>query len=387
MVFGKGATDVTTADRKGSVLGSTTVAWDDAYKKGNIMWRVPRNIRWNDNIIVREDEIAVFYRDGKALAYIDRPDRYALTSQNAPIWGWLQRVFSGAQQQAEVYYLQKRVFDAKFGSKQPYQFRDKEFGMVNLRLFGEIRYKVGSPENFINQFVGTFNVATSADVDERIRDQTVILIFDALGHLKEKGMGVADLAANLTNIEQIVLEKSKSHFELYGVVIDKVSGLYISLPEEVQKAVDTRASMGVLGVNYMQYQTGQAMRDAAQNPSGGAAGVGAGLGAGMGMGYVMMDTMRQGTTAPAAGQQPGQAQGKPCIKCGAILPLDMKFCGSCGAKQESGKPCVKCGEPVPAGMKFCGKCGAGQTVQCPECKAEAAGNMKFCPSCGKPLPS
>lgn len=381
MVFGKGATDVTTADRKGSIIGATTVAWDDAYKQGNIMWRVPRNIRWNDNIVVREDEFAVFYRDGKALAYIDRPDRYALTTQNAPIWGWLQRVFSGAQQEAEVFYIQRRVFDGKFGSKQPYQFRDKEFGMVNLRLFGEIRYKVGQPSNFINQFVGTFNSTSNAEIEERIRDQTVLLIYDALGHMKEKGMGVADLASNLTNMEQIVLEKSKPHFEPYGISIEKISGLYVSLPEEVQKAVDARASMGILGVNYMQYQTGQAVRDAANNPSGGAAGVGAGLGAGAGMGYVMMDQMRQPQQAPA----PAAAAGKPCIKCGESLAPGMTFCGKCGAKQEAGKPCVKCGEAVGPGMKFCGKCGATQVLVCAECKAENPGSQKFCGSCGKPL--
>jgi membrane protease subunit (stomatin/prohibitin family) len=387
MVFGKGSTDVTTGDRGGSLIGATTIAWDDAFKRGNILWRVPRNIKWNDNIVVREDEIAVFYRDGKALAYIDRPDRYALTSQNAPLWGWLQRVFSGVQQQAEVYYLQKRVFDGKFGSKQPYQFKDKEFGIVNLRLFGEVRYKVGDPMNFINQFVGTFNSTTNAEVEERIRDQVVILVYDALGHLKDKGMGVTDLASNLTNMEQVVLEKSKPHFEPYGVSIEKVSGLYISLPEEVQKAVDARSSMGVLGVNYMQYQTGQAMRDAAQNPSGGAAGVGAGLGAGMGMGYVMVDQMRQGTQQQQPGVQgQGQpAQGKPCVKCGAIIPSEMMFCGKCGAKQEAGKPCVKCGEAVPPGMKFCGKCGSAQTIECAECKKEVPGDMKFCPYCGKPV--
>ena len=100
------------------------------------MYRVPRLIRFNDNIVVREDEIAVFYRDGKALAYLDRPDRYALTSINAPIVGTIVKALSGVVQQAEVVYLQKRAFDGKFGSKQPYQFRDNDFGVVNLRVFG-----------------------------------------------------------------------------------------------------------------------------------------------------------------------------------------------------------------------------------------------------------
>jgi len=216
-----------------SLIGADTFNWTDSEKRGNIMYRLPRNIRLNDNIVVREDEIAVFYRDGKVLDYIDRPDRYALTSLNAPIVGKIVKALSGVQQLAEIIYLQKRAFDGKFGSKQPYQFRDKEFGMVNLRVFGEFRYKVSQPENFVNQFVGTFNYATSADVEERLKEQMVILVYDSLGDMKNQGMGVADLAANLTNIEQVVLSRAPDHFALYGVVIDKVSGLYVSAPRTI----------------------------------------------------------------------------------------------------------------------------------------------------------
>jgi len=394
MVFlfgGSKRSDVTATNKEG-LIGAMTIAWDDAYKRNVIMWKVPRNIRMNDNIVVREDEIAVFYRDGKVLAYIDRPDRYALTSQNAPILGGLIQALSGVKQQAEVYYIQKKVFDGKFGSKQPYQFRDKEFGFVNLRVFGEFRYRVNDPANFINQFVGTLNYQTSAEIEERIKDQMVILVYDALGHLKEKGMGVTDLATNLTTIEQVVLEKSKDHFGLYGLEINKVSGLYINLPEEVQKAVDARASMQVLGVNYMQYQTGQAMRDAAQNPSGGAAGAGVGVGAGFGAGYVMMGTMAQSMQQPPPGQAaqpqtPQQPQGKPCIKCGVIVPPGSKFCPSCGAKQEDTIQCPNCKAEVPAGAKFCPECGTAikATKKCPKCGAEVKSDAKFCPECGEKL--
>ena len=312
-----------------SLIGSETFKWEDADKRQNIMYRMPRNIKFNDNIVVREDEMAVFFRDGKALAYIDRPDRYALTSLNAPIVGAIVKFLSGVQQQAELIYLQKRAFDGKFGSKQPYQFRDTEFGMVNLRVFGEFRYKIVSPENFVNQFVGTFNFATSAEVEERIKEQVVILIYDSLGDMKKEGMGVADIGANLTTIEQAVLARVKDHFDLYGVTIDKLSGLYISLPEEVQKAVDLKSSMTILGANYMQYQTGQAMREAATNPSGGAAGVGVGLGAGIGMGYQMMGQIGQGQAAPGAAPGPVAAAAAvmiACSKCGTANPQGNKFC-------------------------------------------------------------
>jgi membrane protease subunit (stomatin/prohibitin family) len=372
-----------------SLLGSTTLDWPDANKRGVIMWKVPRNIKMNDNIVVREDEYAVFYRDGKALTYIDRPDRYALTSLNAPIVGKLVQLLSGVKQWAEVYYLQKKPFDAKFGSKQPYQFKDKDFGIVNLRLFGECRYRVTVPENFINEFVGTLNYSTADEVTSRIQEQVVLLTYDVLGDMKAKGLGVTDFAASLTNIEQFVLERAKDHFELYGIEIQKLSGLYISMPEEVQKAVDARSSMQVLGTDYIGYQTGQAMREAAQNPSGGAAGTGVGLGAGIGMGYMMMDSMGRRVAAPggpAAGLAP--AGMVPCTACGALIPAGSKFCPTCGATQATAKPCIKCGQPVPASSKFCPNCGTvqGGTVKCPKCGKEAPAGTKFCPDCGSPIP-
>ena len=336
----------------GSVLGSTTIVWEDQFKQDNVLWKVPRNIRLNDNIVVREDETAVFYRDGKVLTYFDQPNRYALTDINAPVVGKLLKFFTGVQQQAEVYYIPKRYLDGKFGSTQPYQFTDPTFGIVNLRVFGEYRWKISSPELFINQFVGTFSVDTSDDVESRIKEQMVILVYNSLGKMKQQGMKVTDLAASLTNIEQEVLATSSDHLGQYGIEINKVSGLTISLPDEVQKAIDTRSQMSVLGVNYMQYQTGQAIEDAAKNPSGGA-GVFAGLGAGLGAGAAIGGQMGQGMV---------QGQTKTCSNCGSLIPLNTKFCPNCGASQvqaqaSSGKFCPNCGSPVASGAKFCPNCG------------------------------
>ncbi len=368
------------------LIGADTFKWEDQDKRSNIMYRLPRNIRFNDNIVVREDEIAVFFRDGKALAYIDRPDRYALTSLNAPIVGKVVKFLSGVQQQAEVVYLQKRVLDGKFGSKQPYQFRDKEFGLVNLRVFGEFRYKVTSPENFVNQFVGTLNFATSAEVEERIKEQMVILVYDSIGDMKNEGMAVADIASNLTGIEQVILARCKDHFDLYGLTVDKLSGLYVSLPEEVQKAVDTRSSMQVLNANYVQYQAGQAMREAAQNPSGGTAGAGVGVGAGIGMGWTMMDSMRPPQQPAPQGMVPQAASLVSCPKCGEMNQSSSKFCSSCGAKMAVDlAKCPKCDAEVPASSKFCSECGeqVASTKICASCGAEIPDSVKFCPECGK----
>ncbi len=345
----------------GSVFGSTTIVWDDQFKKDNALWKVPRNIRLNDNIVVREDETAVFYRDGKVLTYFDQPNRYALTDINAPVVGKLLKFFTGVVQEAEVYYIPKRYLDGKFGSTQPYQFTDPTFGIVNLRVFGEYRWKIASPELFINQFVGTFNAETSDDVEARMKEQIVIMVYNVLGRMKKDGMKVTDLAASLTNIEQMVLAMGQDNLGQYGVEINKLSGLTISLPDDVQKAIDPRSEMQVLGVNYMQYQTGKAIDDAAKNPSGGA-GVTAGLGAGLGVGYAI-----GGQMATGMGQQ---MQTKSWPNCASLSPLNVKFCPNCGATQPAPKA-----PPAPAGgSRFC-----------PNCGSPAAADAKFCNSCGKPL--
>jgi membrane protease subunit (stomatin/prohibitin family) len=377
----------------GSVFGATTISWEPEFKQNNVMWKVPRLIRLNDNIVVREDEIAVFYRDGKVLTYFDKPNRYALTDFNAPVVGSLLKFFTGVQQQAEVYYLQKRFFDGKFGSTQPYEFLDPLFGVVNLRVYGEYRWRVSSPENFINQFVGTFAAESSADVESRLREQMVILVYNALGKMKTQGLRVTDLAASLTNIEQVVLTMAPDNFEQYGVEINKVSGLTISLPEEVQKAVDTRSQMSVLGVNYIQYQAGQAMVDAAKNPSGTAGagvGIGEGIGAGAGIGYAMAGQFYQ-----------GMAQGpmRACPKCGSMVSASSAFCPSCGVSLSSTPQpvqpqaqlkCSKCGSTVSLGMKFCPECGASlqstqQPNKCSSCGFILQTPSKFCPNCGRSL--
>ncbi len=374
----------------GSLIGATTVNWEDVYKGPNVMWRVPRNIHFGDNIVVRQDEIAVFYRDGKVLAYIDRPDRYALTSLNLNVIGTVIQALSGVRQEAEVYYLQRRIFDGKFGSAEPYTFRDPDFGLVSLRVFGNYRWRVQAADLFINQFVGTFGAATTADLESRLRDQMILLVYNSLGKLKDQGMKVTDLDGQLSTIEQAVLGFAPQHFGVLGVEIVQVQGISVSLPDEVQKAVNTRSTMSVLGVNYMQYQAGQALTTAAANPTGSAgamAGAGVGLGAGLGMGYGMAGTM--------GGMYGGG--GTPCPKCSALIPPGTRFCPSCGTPVGSapaatgGTPCPKCGTMVASGTKFCPSCGtaitAPTTRTCPKCQAQVTTAGKFCPNCGAALPT
>ena len=367
--------------------------WVEDYKGDNLIWRLPRNIILNDNVLVREDEYGIFFRDGKALAVFDRPDRYALTTQNIPILKDIIGATMGNVQIGEFYWAQRREFRDKFGTSQPLAFRDSDFGVVQIRMFGQFAYKVSDPMLLITQFVGTKGLTKSEEVVEWLKGQIVMVLNDILGELKaKKQMGVLDMPAYLQEIEQMSLAKLTAETESYGLKIMKFSGLTISMPDEVQEAINKRGAMSALGVNYMQYQSGKAIENigvgAAEGGEGaGFAMMGAGMGAGFGMGNMMMQGMGGMGGAPAPfGQAQPQAvsSARPCAKCGAAVPEGAKFCPSCGEKQVSGSFCPECGAAVPAGAKFCPECGkkVGSPV-CAKCGAELAAGAKFCPECGE----
>lgn len=367
--------------------------WVEDYKGDNLIWRLPRNIILNDNVLVREDEYGIFFRDGKALAVFDRPDRYALTTQNIPILKDIIGATMGNVQIGEFYWAQRREFRDKFGTSQPLAFRDSDFGVVQIRMFGQFAYKVSDPMLLITQFVGTKGLTKSEEVVEWLKGQIVMVLNDILGELKaKKQMGVLDMPAYLQEIEQMSLAKLTAETESYGLKIMKFSGLTISMPDEVQEAINKRGAMSALGVNYMQYQSGKAIENigvgAAEGGDGaGFAMMGAGMGAGFGMGNMMMQGMGGMGGAPAPfGQAQPQAvsSARPCAKCGAAVPEGAKFCPSCGEKQASGSFCPECGAAVPTGAKFCPECGKkmGASV-CAKCGAELAAGAKFCPECGE----
>ncbi len=269
-------------------------------------------------------------------------------------------------------------------------FRDPDFGLVNLRVFGSYRWRVGSPDNFINQFVGTFGAVATPDVENRLREQMVILVYNTLGKMKDQGTQVTDLASSLTTIEQAVLGAAPQHFSQFGIELNQLQGLSINLPDEVQKAVNTRSKMGVLGVNYMQYQAGQALTTAAANPSGGAgamAGAGVGLGAGLGMGYGM------------AGQMQGmyqQGPSTPCPKCGTLVPAGDPVLSrmrpgarrSCRGTNRRSVPEVRTAGPGRRQVlpQLWSLDGAPGTPHVSQVQSPVPGPSKFCPNCGAAMP-
>jgi membrane protease subunit (stomatin/prohibitin family) len=196
-----------------------------------------------------------------------------------------------------------------------------------------------------------------------------------------------DLAAQYKELGEAIRVKINEDFRTYGIEVTKFYVENISLPPEVEAAIDKRSSMGAIGNadQYMKFQAADALRDAAQNEGGGA-GLGAGLGAGFAVGNQMANVFGQQGGQGGGQQQTVQPQAQmiPCPNCGKSNTSGTKFCGECGGKMEIAKvPCVKCGAELREGAKFCSECGSSQEkAKCANCQAELNPGAKFCPECG-----
>src|SRR6266550_4048372 len=210
--------------------------------------------------------------------------------------------------------------------------RDVDFGMVRLRAFGIYSMRVADPRELIKQIAGTNARFVTEDIEGQLRRTMVSAFSDSLAESK---IAALDLASNYDELGAFARQKLQDEFKSLGLELTKFVVENISLPQEVEAAMDKRTQMGVLGDmgKYTQFQAAQAMRDAAQNPGGGA-GLGAGLGAGFAVGNAMAgamtDAMKQrGATVSETSAAPSTQK---CVKCGASLPPGAKFCNECGTK-------------------------------------------------------
>jgi membrane protease subunit (stomatin/prohibitin family) len=351
-----------------------------------ILYRFPvyqQEIKNGAQLIVRESQAAVFVFEGQ-VADVFTPGRYTVDGGNTPVLSKLGAWKFGFNSpiKAEVYFVNTKQFtDMKWGTANPIMLRDADFGIVRLRAFGAYSLRVADPAMFIKEIAGTNAHFQTEDIDEQLKRSIVTEFSDALGELKIPAL---DLAAQYKEIGETIRAKINEDFSTYGLQVTKFYVENISLPEEVEAAMDRRASMGALGNadQYMKFQAADALRDAAQNEGGGA-GLGAGLGAGFAVGNQMANAFG-GQQGGGQAQQPPQAQTIPCPTCGKPNAVGVKFCSDCGGKMEVAKvPCVKCGAELREGAKFCSECGATQEKQkCANCQAELAPGAKFCPECG-----
>jgi membrane protease subunit (stomatin/prohibitin family) len=269
---------------------------------GTLAWRYPMEdfeIQYGASLTVRDSQMAVFVNEGR-IADVFGPGRYTLTTQTIPVLTNLKnwdKLFESPFK-SDVYFFSTRLqLGRKWGTPQPVTIRDKDFGMVRLRAFGMYSYKLADPRKFFTEISGTRAAYTVDELEQQLRNLVVATMSATLGG---SDVPFLDMAANQILLAQRMTEAMTPTFERYGLALDNFAVENISLPEELQKAIDTRISMGMVGdlAKYTQYQVASSVPLAAQN-EGGLAGVGAGLAAGVGMGQVMMDALR-GSQAPAA---------------------------------------------------------------------------------------
>ncbi|MDZ7843810.1 MAG: SPFH domain-containing protein [Anaerolineales bacterium] len=259
--------------------------------KDELIHRFPEgtsgDFRIGSQVIVRESQSAVFFRDGKALDTFG-PGRHTITTANIPLLiGVIEKAFSGQTPfTAEVYFVSRREFpDQKWGTPQPIIVKNPGMGLgvALLKGFGTYGYQIAEPQQFVNQLVGAQGVFRTEDIENRLRDILLTILTDLLGETARK-KDVTDLTGLVSELSAAVRSKASESFE--GLGLDLKTFLIASLrPSE--KSVKELRDMGVLDTEtYTRLQAADALLEAAQNPSGGA-GLTAGIGAGMGVGNII----------------------------------------------------------------------------------------------------
>ena len=255
--------------------------------------RYGNEIKYGAQLIVRESQVAVFVNEGK-IADIYSPGTYTLETKNMPIMTTLNSWKYGFESpfKAEIYFVNTKTFtDCKWGTKNPIMLRDAEFGPVRLRAFGSYAIKIKDPATVVRSVSGTNGRFSVEQISDQMRNLIITRFTDIIGESK---IPVLDLAANYNELSQFVTDKIKDDFEGYGFEVVNMLVENITLPEEVEKMLDKRSSMGIIGnLNaYTQFQSANAIEDAAKNP-GGLAASGVGMGLGMNMANQMSNSFSQ----------------------------------------------------------------------------------------------
>lgn len=322
-----------------------------------VVHRVPEygsgEFRLGSQCIVRESQVAVFFRDGKALDMLP-PGRHTLSTQNIPILaGILSIPFGGRSPfRAEVVYVSLKEFlDMKWGTPQPIIYRDTDLGVVRLRSFGTYAMRVVDPQLFVNTVVGTQGVFRTEEIGNYLRSIIVQQLTVIMGQVMKS---VLDLAVMYEQLALATKTAVADQFAAYGLQLDSFQIGAITPPDEVQAKIDERSSIGALGNldQYMKYRTAQAIGDAANNPGTGGEALSAGLG--IGLGSQIANAMRQQAQEPQQPAGGGQqvAQAATPAATGAAPTTGPKFCPNCGfalsAMPDGGPPkfCPNCGNKL-----------------------------------------
>ena len=292
---------------------------------GTLAWRFPMadmEIQNGASLTVRESQMAVFVNEGQ-VADVFGPGMYKLTTQTLPVLTYLKnwdKLFESPFKSDVYFFSTRQQVDQRWGTTQPVTIRDKDFGAVRLRAFGNYAYRVADPKKFHTEISGTRDIYSVQDLDGQLRGLVLQNISNAIA---ASGVPFLDLAANQIQFAQALASQLAPEFAKIGLQLDGMTVQSISLPEELQKILDQKIGMGMVGNDmgkFMQYQTAQAIPKFAEGASqgGGVAGDAMGLGAGVALGQVLAQNLAQGL-------QNNQGAGTPAAApaVAAISPADV----------------------------------------------------------------
>ena len=301
-------------------------------RSDEIVFRVPQQgageFKFGSQLIVREGQAAVFFRDGKALDTFG-PGRHTLSTNNLPLLSGIMGIPFGGMTPftAEVYFVSLREFsDLRWGTAQPVVFRDSDFGMVRLRAFGGYSMRVGDPQLFVQQVVGSQGAYTTGFIEDYLRGVIVNEFNDMLGAVHTT---LLDLPGQSSELAAAMRNALVDDFRRIGLDITSFQIIAITPPEDVQRRIDERTSQSILGNsgNARGSEAAKALGEDADTPAIEAPQRGLELGTGLGVGEAVAPTMRETVAEPA---RLGRAGTIECPHCHAQAPADAQFCPNCG---------------------------------------------------------
>src|SRR5438093_11941997 len=331
---------------------------------GVLAYRYPMQdmeIQYGGQLTVRESQMALCVNECYAAdAYA--PGLYSLETRTLPILTNLKNCDKDFQSpfQSDVYFFSTRIqTNQKWGTPNPITIRDKDFGMVRLRGFGLYSYHLVNPLVFHQKVSGTRDIYTTADLEGHLRNTIIGLVSDAFA---KSQIPFLDMAANLTELSRQLGQQLAATFADLGLALDSFVVENLSLPEELQRRLDERIGMNMVGNlrDYTQFQVAQPMPIAAANEGGGGAGLGVGMGAGMAMGKAMADALNPNAAGGGGGGGGGGGTTGTSSPASATPSKPPSNPSSAGTASAATKFCTNCGTTIPRAAKFCSECGSAQ---------------------------
>lgn len=360
-----------------SNLFRLNIEWADD-TRDTLVYKYPfknngKEVNNKSSLTVRESQVAVFVHKGQ-IADVFTPGVYSLETEILPVLtklaSWKYKFETPIT--VDVYFINTKQFtDIKWGTKNPFIMRDPEFGVVRVRGFGSFSFKVDDAAVFLRELFGTNSSFKTDDIEEFLKTMVISGLTDAIGESK---ISALDLAGNTMEFQTIITAKIQELFSKIGLKLVTLLIENMSVPSEVEKALDERAKLGILGGatdTMLKVAAAEAMKDAAKNPGMGGAfmSAGVGVGAGTGLGGIMAGAFNGSNNANNGANNASRENGNANAQEGTMV------CPGCGKNiKSSSKFCPDCGQKIEAVKKFC-----------PDCGTQVTSLTKFCPNCGKKL--